>query len=122
MITSTGLAVAQCTKKLVLRPTTEERTSIENCLRVPTSGALSGAGLEDLVHALDRHATLAYCGGATFHGAGTHIACGEDAWPARLQRPGQTAHGFPRGRVDNRVDGFYKALFIALDPACPPGA
>src|SRR5271166_2240901 len=88
---------------------------MENCLRVATSGALSGVGLEDLVHTLDRHATLAYCGGAAFHRAGAHVACGEDAWAARLQRPRQTADAFPCGSVDDCVAGFYKALFIALD-------
>ena len=67
------------------------------------------------MHALDRHATLAHCGGATFHRAGAHVACGKDTWPARLQRPRRTAHAFPCGRVDDRVAGFDKALFIALD-------
>jgi len=64
------------------------------------------------VHALDRHATLAHCGGATFHRAGAHVACSKDTWPARLQRPRRTAHAFPCGRVDDRVAGFDKALFI----------
>jgi IstB-like ATP binding protein len=30
----------------------------------------------------------------------------------RLQRPRRTAHAFPCGRVDDRVAGFDKALFI----------
>jgi len=33
------------------------------------AGAQLGVGLEDLVHTLDRHAILAYCGGTAFHRA-----------------------------------------------------
>src|ERR1700730_9623821 len=100
-----------CSDPGILRPTTEERTPVENWLHVPTSGALSEVGLGDLVHTLARHATLAYCGGAAFHRTGAHVACGEDAWAARLQRSRQTADTFPRGSVDDCVAGFYKALF-----------
>ena len=74
-----------------------------------------GVSPEDLVHALDRHAPLAHCGGTTFYRARAHVACGKNAWPTRLQRPRQTAHAFPRGRVDDRMTGFDEALFIALD-------
>src|SRR5208283_3499086 len=107
------LSTEFCSDAGILRPKNEP--PLENCLRVATSGALSGVGLEDLMHSLDRHATLAYCGGAAFHRAGAHVARGEDAWAARLQRPRQTADAFPRGSVDDCVAGFYKALFIALD-------
>src|SRR5271165_3093134 len=107
------LSTEFCSDAGILRPKNEP--PMENCLRVATSGALSGVGLQDLMHSLDRHATLAYCGGAAFHRAGAHVARGEDAWAARLQRPRQTADAFPRGSVDDCVAGFYKALFIALD-------
>jgi hypothetical protein len=39
----------------------------------------------------------------------------KNAWPAGLQGSRQTAHAFPRGRVDDRMTGFDEALFIALD-------
>ena len=69
---------------------------------------------EDLVHALHRHPALTYCGGATFHRTGSHVACCENTWPARFQRPRQTIQAFPGWRVGDCVTGFDKALFIAL--------
>ena len=41
-------------------------------------------GLEDLMHAFDRHATFADRGGATFNRAGTYVACDENTGPTRF--------------------------------------
>ena len=67
------------------------------------------------MHALERHAAFAHGGSAAFHGAGAHVASGEDAGAARLQRAGRASTVFPRGRTDYCVAGANEALFIALD-------
>src|SRR5260370_24652839 len=91
--------------------------------RPPTAAAARpGVSPEEFVHALDRHAALAHCGGAAFHRTGAHVACSKDSWPTRLQLPRQTAHPFPGRRVDDFVTGFDHALFITLDLSLHPSS
>jgi hypothetical protein len=67
------------------------------------------------VHARDRYAAFADSSGAAFHGAGAHIACGENTGRAGLERPGHARARVPRRRIGNCGSGFDEAFFVAFN-------